>query len=172
MRIITLFLIFLVTGCATKSVFDEIDFDSFGISKAEISDITIEEVNKPKNGISKLKVKANYKIENFHEIKGFYDCAVLFDTVIEKQSVTAWPGDRYGEPSPCILDEPEGIIDVVWSTPVDRYVEYSKHTLIDLSWPIKYDLVIKQRVSPKVTQVIGKSEKFILNKYKAFKRTP
>jgi len=124
------------------------------LSTAKILHLQIEELGNHEKGYSRLNVKLDYQIENFHEAKDLYRCTVQF---LMRNGMTAsgWMDQD------CQITRASGTISVTLSTPLDkglRAVPTMRDVTGGVKLPLQYFVAMLQRNGAEKAQVIGKSD--------------
>ncbi|GEM_PF-839690 len=139
--------VLLLVGCTTNQEERE-------ISSATVSNLIIEKIIKPNQGIYKLDAKFNYVINQFNEGSDLYTCSVQFLTVEEGISISSFVGTT----DPCRLTNSSGEMIVRLTTPLDKTQKFLTERLPKIQRPVQYFIAIHQEITNESSKMIGKTE--------------
>ena len=133
-------------GCASTN------YSDLKVGEAFISNFEVKETHNVDKGQHKLKLSFDYRISEYTNAKGLYNCTVQFLALDGTTTSTS-----VGRKSPCQLNKAEGKMSVTLPTLLDKTSFASKDQLSKIKYPMEYFVAIHQRTGKNTNRIIGKT---------------
>lgn len=145
------FVILTLASCAS------VDVSGLSLSTAKISNIETDEIFTPRLKRHQFDVAFDYAIEDFHPQHGLYSCSIQFALTKPDYSVSF--GSLYD--MHCPLDAEFGRIQHKVSGPLDQASGVVPRKYLEqMAFPVRYKVVILQKLNQREHKIIGESELF------------